>query len=149
MKSYSFHLNCPRFLNINTSRSFFETASVLNKTLSQSDPDAFRTIIFDRDVGYMKNFWNVRDTNKSGSLSKEDTIQVLRSVIDTHWKDEQQGLTPDEKYHFALTFCNLAEQHGGGDGTISLDSLISAFKIYTGGYVITFYLLFSLLLSSS
>ena len=91
VKSYAFHLNCPRFLNINTSRSFFETASVLNKVVSQSDPDTFRTIIYDRDVGYIKNFWNVRDINKSGSLSKEDTIKVLQSVMNTHWKDEQQG----------------------------------------------------------
>lgn len=29
--SFSINLNCPRFLNINTSRSFFETASVLQK----------------------------------------------------------------------------------------------------------------------
>lgn len=29
--SFSIKLNCPRFLNINTSRSFFETASVLQK----------------------------------------------------------------------------------------------------------------------
>jgi len=129
--SFSIHLDCPRFLNINTSRSFFETASVLTKVISQSDPETFRTKVLDRDVSYIRNFWDMKDPMKSGLLSREDTLAVLTIVVETHWKDEVAGLTPNEKHHFVLTFCNLAEKESGGDGLVSFDSLIAAFKIYT------------------
>ena len=132
--SYSIHLDCPRFLNINTSRSFFETASVLKKVVAQSDPDTFRAILFDRDIRYIKNFWDAWDTSQSGSLCREDTLAVLCSVIDMHWKDEVAGLTPDEVNHLANSVCNLAEQQGGGrgvDGLVSFESLKSAFRVFT------------------
>lgn len=127
--SFSIHLDCPRFLNINTSRSFFETASVLSKVISQSDPETFRKTIFNRDVNYIRNFWDAQDQYKSGFLSRDETLTVLRQVTELHWKDEIAGLTPDEKHHFLTVFCDLAHQEE--DGSISFDSLISAFKIYT------------------
>ncbi|KAL7554677.1 hypothetical protein ACHAWF_018946 [Thalassiosira exigua] len=127
--SFSIHLNCPRFLNMNTSRSFFETASVLTKVLSQSDPETFRSIIFRRDASYVRSFWNKRDRMRSGFLSRSEVLDVLHSVAEMHWKDEMRGLTPDERHHFLVAFLNLTPPEE--DGTISLESLISAFKFYT------------------
>lgn len=127
--SFSVDISCPRFLNMNTSRSFFETASVLSKVISQSNPDTFREIIFERDINYIRGFWNIRDQSGSGVLTREDTLAVLHSVTELYWKDEVKGLSPDQTNHFLLTFCNLADIEG--NGIVSFDNLVSAFKMYT------------------
>ena len=126
--SFSVKLDCPRFLNVNTSRSFFETASVLAKVIAQSNPETFREIIFQRDVDYVRNSWEVKDVSELGFLSRNDVVQVLDSVTEMHWKDEIAGLSRDEKHHLLVTFCDLAHQEE--DGTISFESLISALRLY-------------------
>ena len=102
---------------------------MLTKVTSQSDPETFRTMIFDRDISYIRNFWDSKDQTKSGFLSRDEALEVLHSVIQMHWKDEIAGLSESEKDHFIVTFCNLADKEG--DEMISLDNLISAFKTYT------------------
>ena len=127
--SFTIHVNCPRFLNITASRSFFETASVLTEVIAQSDPETFRAIIFDRDSRYIKNFWDAEDREGSGYLSRDEVLSVMHAVTDMHWKDEMAGLTPAEKAHFIDTFVDLAEREE--DGMISLQSILSSFKAYT------------------
>jgi len=128
--SFTVHLDCPRFLNLNTSRSFFETASVMNAVMAQSAPKTFRKMIFDRDVSYIRSFWDTEDQTKSGFLSKGETLKVLQLVIDKHWKDEVAGLNQTQKQHFIDTFANLADNQEE-DEVFFLDNIISAFKIYT------------------
>ena len=72
------------------------------------------------------------DSAKKGVMTRDDTLDMLVSLINTHWKDEVAGLTREERNHFASTFRDLALRQGGrGDGMISLDNVIYAFKTYT------------------
>ncbi|KAL7543622.1 LOW QUALITY PROTEIN: hypothetical protein ACHAXR_013206 [Thalassiosira sp. AJA248-18] len=105
------------------------TASVLTKVISQSDPETFRQMILDRDINYVKCFWYRHDRTKSGFLSREETMAVLYSVTEMHWKDEVAGLTSNETKHFLGTFCDLADQEG--DEIIPFDNLTAAIQMYT------------------
>lgn len=85
-------MNCPRFLNINTSRSFFETASCLKKNLDQSDPIKFRTLLSARDLGYISSYWNLKDKKRTGSLDRASALSVLEKVTDIHFRGKQKQL---------------------------------------------------------
>ena len=69
-------------------------------------------MIFDRDISYIRNFWDSKDQTKSGFLSRDEALEVLHSVIKMHWKDEIAGLSESEKDHYIVTFCNLADKEG-------------------------------------
>jgi hypothetical protein len=120
---YTINLNCPRFLNINTSRSLFETASVMMKVLSQSDPEKFRRTLHDRDVSYFRQFWDLKDRTKSGVLSRDEAMDVFRLTTTAHWKDERG------RESFFKSLCDLADEEG--DGTILFDNVIVALKTYS------------------
>lgn len=101
----------------------------LPKVISQSEPDVYRKMIFDRDMSYIRIFWYARDRSMSGVLNWDDALLVIHSVTKMHWKDEIKGLNKEERQHFVETFLQLADKEG--DGNISLDNLASVFKSYT------------------
>ena len=102
---------------------------MLMKVISQSDPETFRSLIFDRDMKYVREFWDDKDRTKSGLLSYDEAFEVLNTTVNLHWKDELVGLDEKEKAHFIETFCNLAADEEYG--IITLDKLTSAFRTYS------------------
>ena len=98
--SFAFHVNCPRFLNINTSRSFFETASCLKKNLDQSDPIKFRTLLSNRDLEYISSYWNLKDKKRTGSLDRTSAFSILEKVTDIHFGGKREHLQLSNRLRF-------------------------------------------------
>jgi len=95
--SFSVNVDCPRFLHCNALPAFFETASVLSKVISQSDPESYRKIMISRDIAFVRNIWNASIDDTSDLLSRREALSVLRSAAAIHWKGELEGLQGEER----------------------------------------------------
>ncbi len=101
-------------MNINVSPPFFETASIFAKTVSESHPDSYRKCVLDRDVDFVRNIWDAQSHGEpAGPLKAKDALNVLRLAADTHWKDESDGLSLEEKENMILAFFNRARKYEG------------------------------------
>ena len=96
---------------MNALPAFFETASVFQKILSQSDPRTYRKMMFERDVNFVRNVWDTYEC-ESGVLSRQEALNVLRSASEIHWKDELEGLSPNEIDDMIMTFVDSDGSRG-------------------------------------
>lgn len=99
----------------------------MTKVIDQSDPETFRALLHERDTNYIRSFWEDWDRSKTGILSRDEAEKVLYAALELHWSDEIADFSPDQKHHLIVQFCDLADKKV--DGTISLENLLSAFKI--------------------
>ena len=120
----SIDVNCPRFLNINTSRSLFETTSVVTKVIALSDPEKYIRIMHTRDISYFRSFWDLKDRTKSGVLGRNEAMDVLRQATNAHWKNEIAGLSEKERNYFLNAFLDMT-----GEDEVSFDNLMNTLKV--------------------
>eukprot|EP00804_Cyclotella_cryptica_P012787 CCRYP_010547-RA/>CCRYP_010547-RA protein AED:0.05 eAED:0.05 QI:183/0.85/0.81/1/0.76/0.63/22/985/2990 len=112
--SFSIHINCPRSMNINTSPSFFESATLLNRVISESDPKTYRKWLVKRDLDFVKSFWSEFTTAESDALNQHDAKEALLLTFDLHWRDEISGFSDDVKDNLISTIVKLAETDESG-----------------------------------
>jgi len=92
-KTWSVKVDCPRFFNINTSPSFFETGYVITRVIGQSDPETHREFLYRRDLDFIRNFWDSSPALKNGCLDPDSALDVMCDAVDAHWDQELQGLS--------------------------------------------------------
>lgn len=101
-------------MNINTSPSFFESATLLNKVISESDPKTYRKWIVKRDLAFVKVFWSEFTTSESDALSRHDAKEALRLTLELHWRDDIKGFSDEGKDHLITRIVDLAETNESG-----------------------------------
>ena len=122
-------VDCPRFFNINTSPSFFETGAIIVKVIGQSDPESHRDFLYQRDLLFLRNFWDSSPVLKNGCLDRDGVIDVICEAIDTHWTLEFEGLSPDNRRE---TLKSLAERMAvDTDGLITFEAVAEWFRNLT------------------
>lgn len=131
--SFSINLHCPRFFYINTSPAFFETAAIFAKTISESHPESYRRCVHDRDVDFVRNIWDAQFQGEPAEkLKAKDALNVLRLAADTHWEDENEGLSPEEKESMVLAFFGKAERYEGSNNShIHFSAIENALRVYS------------------
>ena len=96
-KAWSVKMDCPRFFNINTSPSFFETAAIFSNVISQTDPQSHREFLCRRDLLFMQNFWESSPSLENGCMDLESALDTLTKALDAHWQLELEGLSQAQK----------------------------------------------------
>jgi len=131
--SFSINLHCPRFFYINASPAFFETASIFAKTISESHPESYRRCVHDRDVAFVRNIWDAQfQAEPAEKLMAKDALNVLRLAAITHWKDENEGLSPEEKENMVLDIFGKVERYEGSHSShIHFSAIEIALRVYS------------------
>jgi hypothetical protein len=127
-KTWSVKVDCPRFFNINTSPSFFDTGYVITSIISRADPVIHREFLRQRDLTFIRNIWDVNPNLYHGCLDRNSALDVLCDATDAHWKQEFQGLSSASKREMLGKFI---DRMGGGNDFFSFDAVETWFKTLT------------------
>jgi len=128
--SWSVKVDCPRFFNINTSPSFFETGSILAKVIGQSDPESHRDFLYQRDLVFIHNFWDSSPALKNGSLDHDSALDVMCNAIDAHWELEFEGMPPAARRELLRNFMEQMTEENS-DGLIPFEAVDVWFRNLT------------------
>ena len=105
-KTWSVKVDCPRFFNINTSPSLFETGYIVTNVIGQSDPEIYRECLYQRDLVFIRDFWESRSSPalNNGCLDFDSALDVMCDAVDARWNEEFEGLSSASRRELLTAF---------------------------------------------
>lgn len=133
--SWSVKVDCPRFFNINTSPSFFETGAIIVKVLGQSDPESHRQFLYHRDLVFIRNLWDSSPALKNGCLDRASALDLICDAINTHWRLEVEGLSLAARREWLVEVMERVPPVEDSNGLIPFNAVAASFiNITTRNY---------------